>query len=304
MSYAVCQYYGIETGENSFGYIATWSKDRTLPELRESLETINRTADGLINDIDQHFAEICKERGIDLSAQEQEAPALDTAVEAVAEQETSAVQGMDAEEIAEVLPDSEGMFAVSREEWDACRDSIIGSQPCTYAIYQLKESADNRNYSFRPLSELHSAGLSIDRDRYELKYTDVMMEQGSTIDRLNSLYQQFNINRPEDFTGHSLSVSDIIVLRQPNATTYHYVDSWGFQALSPNFTPLDNPLKNAEMSVEDDYGMIDGIINNGQKPAAETENASKRKSVMEQLQQAPKQQEQKRTARDSAEMER
>ena len=64
ISYAVCQYYGIETGENSFGYIATWSKGKELKELRTSLETINKTASELITDIDRHFADICKERGI------------------------------------------------------------------------------------------------------------------------------------------------------------------------------------------------------------------------------------------------
>lgn len=67
VSFAVCCYYGIETGENSFGYIASWSDGMELKELRASLETINRTADGLITDIDRNFTEIRKERGIDLS---------------------------------------------------------------------------------------------------------------------------------------------------------------------------------------------------------------------------------------------
>ena len=69
ISYAVCQYYGIETAENSFGYIATWSHGKELKELRASLETINKTASELITDIDRHFGEICKERGIDPLAQ-------------------------------------------------------------------------------------------------------------------------------------------------------------------------------------------------------------------------------------------
>nr|WP_302975064.1 LPD16 domain-containing protein [Enterocloster clostridioformis] len=69
VSYSVCQYYGIETGDNSFGYIASWSKGKELPELKASLDTINKTASSLIRDIDMHFAEICKERGIDLSVQ-------------------------------------------------------------------------------------------------------------------------------------------------------------------------------------------------------------------------------------------
>ena len=76
VSYTVCQYYGIETSANSLGYIATWSKDRSLSELKASLETISKTANILITSIDRHFQEICKERGIDLTAQqpEQDAP--------------------------------------------------------------------------------------------------------------------------------------------------------------------------------------------------------------------------------------
>ena len=68
ISYAVCQYFGIQTGENSFGYIASWSKDKELKELRASLETINKTSCELINDIEHNYKEICKERGIDLTA--------------------------------------------------------------------------------------------------------------------------------------------------------------------------------------------------------------------------------------------
>ena len=68
ISYAVCKYFGIETGENSFGYIASWSQGKELKELRASLETINKTSGTLISDIERHYKEICKERGIDLHA--------------------------------------------------------------------------------------------------------------------------------------------------------------------------------------------------------------------------------------------
>ena len=71
ISYAVCQYFGIQTGENSFGYIASWSKGKELKELRASLETINKTSCELINDIERHYKEICKERGIDLTAKQE-----------------------------------------------------------------------------------------------------------------------------------------------------------------------------------------------------------------------------------------
>lgn len=78
VSYTVCQYYGIETGANSLGYIATWSKNRSLPELKASLESISKTASALITSIDRHFADVCKERGIDLTAQQTEQDAPDT----------------------------------------------------------------------------------------------------------------------------------------------------------------------------------------------------------------------------------
>ena len=73
ISYAVCQYYGIQTADNSFGYIASWSQGKELKELRASLEVINKTAGELISDIDRHYKEICKERGIDLTAQPEQA---------------------------------------------------------------------------------------------------------------------------------------------------------------------------------------------------------------------------------------
>ena len=74
ISYAVCQYYGIETSGNSFGYIATWSKDKDLPELRASLETINQTSGALISDIDRHFCAILQERGLAHPTQEADNP--------------------------------------------------------------------------------------------------------------------------------------------------------------------------------------------------------------------------------------
>ena len=84
------------------------------------------------------------------------------------------------------------------------------------------------------------------------------------------IYQRFNVDHPADFKGHSLSVSDIVALKQNGAVSCHYVDSIGFREL-PNFLKPENYLKNAEMLLEDDYGMIDGIINNGPKQPTVTE---------------------------------
>ena len=94
---------------------------------------------------------------------------------------------------------------------------------------------------------------------------------------LEDLYTKFNIQHPEDFRGHSLSVSDIVALKQNGVVSCHYVDSFGFAEL-PGFMRPENYLKNAEMAMEDDYGMIDGVINNGKSLAVE-----EKPSVLEKL---------------------
>ena len=91
---------------------------------------------------------------------------------------------------------------------------------------------------------------------------------------LEGLYEKFNIDHPSDFRGHSLSVSDIVALRVNGVVSSHYVDSFGFKEL-PEFIKPENYLKAAEMSMEDDYGMLDGIINNGPR--------EEKRSVLEQL---------------------
>ena len=98
----------------------------------------------------------------------------------------------------------------------------------------------------------------------------------------NTVYERFSSMRELermglDFTGHSLSVSDIVALRQNGVVSCHYVDSIGFQEL-PGFLKPENYLKAAEMAMEDDYGMIDGVINNGKK-----EEPAEKASVLDQL---------------------
>ena len=93
------------------------------------------------------------------------------------------------------------------------------------------------------------------------------------------LYTKFNIEHPEDFRGHSMSVSDIVALIVANDVSFYYVDAFGFRPLQNFFSP-ENYLRNAEMGMEDDYGMIDGIINNGKAPQREE---TSKPSVLEQL---------------------
>ncbi len=394
VSYAVCQYYGIQTGENSFGYIASWSRNKELPELKASLETINRTASGLISDIDRNFAEIVKERGIDLSqpeqAAEQAAPpkaaamlpdepeqALDeypmpdsklTVADLEAcgyldgdllplskdrarelfEQDLTVYKIEDGGSAGMVLDTDEiqahsGLFAVSREEWEGSRDfaaalenrmkhqeqreaAFLKTSQDAFALYQLKDGDELRDIRYEPISWLESRGIPVNRSNYDLVYTAPLTGQGSTEERLNALWQRFNNDLPPDYRRPSLSVSDIVALKQNGVVSCHYADSFGFKELS-SFLPPENHLKNAEMATEDDYDMIDGIIDNGKNPtvaeleqqakygqpvslmelaeASRREHDEKKKSVVEQLRNQPVSREHKKAAPDrGAEMER
>ena len=133
-----------------------------------------------------------------------------------------------------------------------------------------------------------------------------------------------NYEHPADYRHPSMSVSDIVAIKRDGKVSCHYCDSFGFEQV-PGFLP-DNPLKNAEMAVEDDYGMIDGIINNGPKEptvaqleqqarsgqpislmdlaaATHREEREKKKSVMEQLKSQPKAEHKKTAPKKSAERE-
>ena len=604
ISYAVCQYFGIQTGENSFGYIATWSKDKDLKELKASLETINKTSCELINDIERNYKEICKERGIELNAPKKETvpvvlpPAREQAesfareyvlyaqairVETLSETEIQAqitqytdkilhhdiadmvlfleeqkqakwerdeememaldngaapdadnsnfvdpehlsaqlaslyhteyqeisanaehspqelsepaealfllndatylhiqpcdtgwdytlydketmkeldggqldtpelsrsaavrqiCEGLELEnpsvqdaplsmietlqdaacqqmqeqisqqtaETADTqlpdaqeqsldeypMPDSEvsvsdmqgygyfydgmlpvtrertleldaagltvyvlhedntesmvfdpqeimdhgGLFGVDREEWEKSpqfhekvmerqehqqerEQAFLSQNRDCFAIYQVTRD-DPQNVRFMNLDWLKSHDISIDRSNYDLIYTAPLSESGTVLEQLEKLYQQFNLEKPVDYHSPSMSVSDIVAIKQDGKVSCHYCDSVGFTQI-PGFLP-QNPLKNAEMAVEDDYGMIDGIINNGAKEptvaeleqqarsgqpisvmdlaeAVHREERDKKKSVMEQLKSQPRTEHKKTAPKKSAERE-
>ena len=604
ISYAVCQYFGIQTGENSFGYIATWSKDKDLKELKASLETINKTSCELINDIERNYKEICKERGIELNAPKKETvpvvlpPAREQAesfareyvlyaqairVETLSETEIQAqitqytdkilhhdiadmvlfleeqkqakwerdeememaldngaapdadnsnfvdpehlsaqlaslyhteyqeisanaehspqelsepaealfllndatylhiqpcdtgwdytlydketmkeldggqldtpelsrsaavrqiCEGLELEnpsvqdaplsmietlqdaacqqmqeqvsqqtaETADTqlpdaqeqsldeypMPDSEvsvsdmqgygyfydgmlpvtreraleldaagltvyilhedntesmvfdteeimehgGLFGVEHEEWEQSpafhekvlerqdrqlerEQAFLAHEGSCFAIYQVSRD-DPQNVRFMNLDWLQSHNLAVDRNNYDLIYTAPLNGSGSTMEQLETLYEQFNLQKPVDFHSPSLSVSDIVAIKQDGKVSCHYCDSVGFTEI-PGFLP-DNPLKNAEMMLEDDYGMIDGIINNGPKEptvaqleqqarsgqpislmdlaeAVHREERDKKKSVMEQLKSQPRTEHKKTAPKKSAERE-
>ena len=219
----------------------------------------------------------------------------------------------------------------------------------TFSIYQLKRGNETLDYRFEPLDSIHRNGLSVKPENYELVYQAPLAAGVS----LEDIYTRFNINRPADFTGHSLSISDIVVLHENGRDTAHYCDRLGFSQVpeflnpaqekeAPLPTPDDletgevirtprggfyvtamsreqmeaagygfhhqsddgkylimtngtqayaisaepekeNPLRTAEMTIEDDYNMIDGAINNGRR-GEEQEKA--KPSIRERLEDA------------------
>ena len=126
----------------------------------------------------------------------------------------------------------------------------------SFSIYQIKSGDEMRDYRFEPYDRLQATGRSVDRGNYDLVYTAPL--DGKTT--LEDIYRTFNIDHPADFKGHSLSVSDVVVLHQGGKDTAHYCDSFGFQQV-PEFL-RENPLRTAELSTEQNENMIDGVINN------------------------------------------
>ena len=168
---------------------------------------------------------------------------------------------------------------------------------------------------YEPLERIRQAGESPRKGNYELAYTGELAF-GLDLSVLDKLWEKFNIDHPADYHRPSMSISDIIALKRDDVISCYYVDRLGFSPL-PGFFQSENYLKNAEMAMEDDLGMIDGIINNGPKTtvaeleqqarsgqpisllelaaATRREEQEKKQSVREKLKKQPKQ-EKKQTA--------
>ena len=235
----------------------------------------------------------------------------------------------------------DGIFAVTREEWEDSpsfdaqvmdrmdhqqerEQAFLNHKGDCYAIYQVKHTDELRDIRYEGLEWVKSIGRTVQRDNYDLVYTAPLTPgdlKGSVLDNLE---YRFNNEHPADYRHPSMSVSDIVAIKRDGKVSCHYCDSFGFQQI-PGFLP-DNPLKSAEMTVEDDYGMIDGVINNGTKEptvaqleqqarsgqpislmdlaaAAHREDRDKKKSVMDQLKSQPKPEHKKTAPKKSAERE-
>ena len=212
----------------------------------------------------------------------------------------------------------DGIFAVTREEWEESpafdaqvkermdhqqerEQAFLDHKGDCFAIYQVKHTDELRDIRYEGLEWLKSIGQTAQRDNYDLVYTAPLLPSDLKGDTAEQLFYRFNNEHPADYRHPSMSVSDIVAIKRDGKVSCHYCDSFGFAEV-PGFLP-DNPLKNAEMAVEDDYGMIDGILNNGQRQPPQRELPEKRKSVVEQLKSQPKPEQQKTAPKKSAERE-
>ena len=236
----------------------------------------------------------------------------------------------------------DGIFALPREEWEESPEfdklvkdrmahqeereqAFLSHKGDCFAIYQVKHTDELRDIRYEGLEWIKSIGQTVQRNNYELVYTAPLQPSDLKGDTTEQLFYRFNNEHPADYGHPSMSVSDIVAIKRDGKVSCHYCDSFGFEQI-PGFLPDNNPLKNAEMAVEDDYGMIDGIINNGAKEptvaqleqqarsgqpislmdlaaAAHREDQDKKKSVMEQLKSQPKAEHKKTAPKKSAERE-
>ena len=234
-----------------------------------------------------------------------------------------------------------GLFGVDREEWEKSpqfhekvmerqahqqerEQAFLSQNRDCFAIYQVKHTDELRDIRYEGLDWLRSIGQTVKRENYDLVYTAPLEPYKSPQVAVDQLYNQFNNDHPADYHHPSMSVSDIVAIKQDGKVSCHYCDSVGFTQI-PGFLP-ENSLKNAEMTVEDDYGMIDGIINNGAKEptvaeleqqvrsgqpislmdlaeAVHREERDRKKSVVDQLKSQPKAEHKKTAQKKSAERE-
>ena len=174
-----------------------------------------------------------------------------------------------------------GIFGVETDEWlryqafqermdkleteEPSKEALLlNAKECAAGIYQLKDIPENRDLHFAGAEYLDKKGITPDRDNYTLVYTFPVNPEDlqDKISFLNDVYHKFNTDHPKDFEGHSLSVSDVVVIQQNGELSAHFVDTWGYKELESFGAVRENPLKSIEDTVEQNDNSFDGIINN------------------------------------------
>lgn len=174
ISAVVNYYFENEVGDNNFGYIASWSKDKELPELYASLQVIRDTASAFIDDISKELTKI---------------------------------------RLQEIQ-----------------NDPFLSTGDNRFALYQLDENTEEIHYRFKNTAYMERNDIHVRTGDYRQVYSGELTEEMT----LDSIYEQFNMDHPSDFHGHSLSISDVIATRMDGVERAFYVDNFGFKEL-PNF---------------------------------------------------------------------
>ena len=336
IAYTVCAYFGIETSANSFGYVATWTKDKDLKAFKDSLDTIRKTSSELISGVEQQFKEICKERGISLEPAQpaQKQPEQDIEKLYMVDNEKYIhVQRSDTG-IDYTIYDAASAKALDGGVLDDTGQLLSAAALTVCKLHNIGDAAPIRLAPLELLNGLQEANElllgageqitgveatstadslpdlpQLEQDypmpdptvdfaqMYQFGYTDgntmlplskerarELFLQDVPIFVLNSDNTEYMVLDTNDLDTHSgifgvertewESVRDtlqprrdIVAPKQPDALSYLHDDTAKTQP--------ENYLKNAEMAMEDDYGMIDGIINNGPKQTvAEQEERS------------------------------
>ena len=297
VAYAVCQHYGLDTSDYSFGYVAGWSSGRELDELKSSLETIRSAAAEIINSIDGYLKDLQQEQETEQTAtlpdptiqitdmqeygytwdgmlplQQEAAERLfheDLEIFCIYEDGTEGA----VTSLSELREHAEngGLFGVEKAAWKAFYERTNGKaqeetkaapelpqEKDTFSIYQLKRDDKTVDLRFEPYDRLTAAGHTVDMANYDRIYIADLAPGTS----LEDIYTRFNVDHPKDFKGHSLSVSDVVLLHQNGQDTAHYVDSIGYKEVPEFWKQPKNPLKHVEDTIEQNDNNFDGIINN------------------------------------------
>ena len=196
----------------------------------------------------------------------------------------------------EQITGHEGIFGIEKSDWENERGlrsmqaelaesgaskeaQLLYGDTDKYGIYQLKDNPELRDFHFAGIESLKRKGIikdnldAIKPENYNLVYVGELSELSKDFirlqtqgDKLEALYEKFNIDHPADYKGHSLSVSDIVVLHENGENSAHFVDSFGFTEL-PDF------VRELEGVKEQEADKAEKGLTNEEKQFLETDNA-------------------------------
>ena len=257
VAYCVCSAFGVDTSEYSFPYIAGWSSGRDMKELKASMDIIRKTAGEMIDELSDNLQELLAEKKQLLESEQKEIliPAMEAAGYHFDELEstdgnlrflpdgTHEIGGVmisdswtDVKEWLEdvVLEDPDTAERVERvmhpERYEKSSEELMFAGEERYALYQLNTESKDVPYEFMGMDYVKDHGMEVTAADYKCVYSGIMQDSVS----LDELYSIFNQNHPADFKGHSMSVSDVVIVNRDGDMKAYYVDSFGFADL-PDF---------------------------------------------------------------------